>query len=180
MEMTNDYHSHPVELPDWEKTPVVVQGQNMCIAASVEWALRYLEISKIAQVKLNAVEEDLFQFMNQWGGINFGSAAVYLEKNYGDHVELEHLSLNKDGAGAHQKVLRLYKSIESGNVPLISICQSSVGGWHIVPVVRVAAPNMYVRDPNPAGPDVYEIDQIVQRHIDWPGGDDLLILTRKS
>jgi len=171
------------ELPGWEEALQVVQSQNTCIAATVEWALRYLEIPGVENVPLKQIERDLYKYMSDHADINSGRAKIYLEEKYGEWVQVEHNGFDDTEEGAEEKMSTLKLAISEKRVPIICISQDDKAECcHIIPVVRIDNSRIYYRDPIPA-PDGYEshlISEIREWHKNRPGGKDLLIITRKT
>lgn len=169
---TND----TVELPNWQNVPHITQDKEACIAASVEWALRYL-LPQTGKIPIKDIEADLFAFMGTER--NFVKAEEFLHNEFPDIVA-DRVPFDKNSAGAEDKIGKIRSAIQNGGVPLVSIAQRPKGPWHVVPVVKVDGDEIYVKDPHPNGPPSYQISKVQDLHVDWEGGEDLLILGRKS
>jgi len=172
-----------IELPGWQESPEVVQSKDTCIAASVEWALRYLRIPDVENVPLKQIESDLYKYMSDNADINSGRAKIYLEEKYGEWVQVEHNGFDDTEEGAEGKMSALKLAISENRVPIISISQDDkIECCHIIPVVCIDNSRIYYRDPTPApgGYKSHLISEIREWHKKRPGGKDLLIIIRKT
>jgi hypothetical protein len=164
--------------PDWKKFAIYQrEEQTGCIPTGYELLLR---AAGARGIDFSAFQEDFD--LDRHGGEprnNFGSVANEIKKKY-PSVAFACESFPK-GKGS-KKLARIEEMIQKKQPVLVSIASGPGGGWHIMPVVDSDIDNLvllhHVDKAGKAYPESIKKKELVFRHDNWKGGDDIAYLVK--
>lgn len=158
------------ELLNWNKALVVQRDPILgCIPTGYEWMLRVCDFPEI--------NFDRFQdeFNIQATGIadnNFHTIAQAVQNRY-PVVRIAH----RDFQNGIEKVEFVKHLVGNGIPCLLSLTLNPNGGWHIMPIIYIDNGVVRTIRSVEANGQVYlceyTLEDIINRHTNWPGGKDL-------
>lgn len=153
-----------VELANWEKLVVLQRHDTGCVPTGYEWLLRYLNVKG---VNFDTFQEDFDLQLCHEGMNNFQDVAAKVNATYPNvKINLKSFTTGKE------KVEFVGRLINDGTPSLLSIAYSTLGGWHIVPVVSIDDTTIKVIWTGNQT-RVFAESDIVNRHDNWAGGKDI-------
>lgn len=158
------------ELPNWNRYLVVQRDPQLgCIPAGYEWMLRMAEFPGI---DFAGFQDEFNLQANGRGANDFASIANAVQAKY-PYVKIEH----GEFTSGEEKITFLGRLIEKGIPCLISLTLQPRGGWHIVPVIYIDESILKTIWSVEAGGRIVilelSLNDIVNRHNHWAGGNDL-------
>ena len=158
------------ELPNWNRYLVVQRDRDLgCIPTGYEWMLRVVEFPGI---NFDGFQDEFNLQAKKIEANNFDSSARAVQNKY-PGVKIEH----KDFDDAKEKVEFIRGLIEKGIPCLLSLALRANGSWHIMPIIYVddsVVKTIWSVEPD-GGVNVceYALDDMINRHNNWPGGKDI-------
>ena len=157
-------------LPDWDKCLIEQRDlERGCIPTGYEWMIR---VAGIEDVNLETFQEDFNLEARGEGENNFDSIAEAVERRY-PSVRIRRKSFET----GEDKVRFIRDLVEKGVPCLLSLTLDPRGGWHIVPVIYADDQKMelVLLVDGQGRRKICEIplDEVIRRHNDWPGGEDV-------
>lgn len=154
----------------WQLGAVVQRDKELgCIPTGIEWMIR---VSGISNVPLNDFQE-MYNLQRNGIALNsFETVSRYINHDY-PQVKIRYRIFDQ---GA-EKAKFINALLEKGIPSILSLCLTPRGGWHIMPVIELINGKFRLLNYVTEGGliDICEISEqeLVRRHDEWPGGNDV-------